>query len=79
MEAECCIPKHEMLCIHLNFVTAAVLDFSGNVKPHRPLLGVSPAVNSLISVCCFVIVMGSQIACETNNEKKSRFKIEVSE
>lgn len=58
-----------MLCIHFNFVTAAVLDFSGIVKPHRQLLGVSPAVNSL-SVCCYVIAMGSQIACEINNEEK---------
>lgn len=70
MEAECCIPKHGMFCIHLNFVTAAVLDFSENVKPHRPLLGVSAAVNSLTRVCCYVIVMDRQIACETNNEEK---------
>lgn len=52
------------------FCHTAVLDFSGIMKPHKPLLGVSPAVNSLISVCYYVIVMDHQIACEINNEKK---------
>lgn len=70
MEAACCIPKHGMLCVHLNFVTAAVLDFSGIVKPRRPLLEISPAVNSLISVCYFVIIMDSQIASEINEKKQ---------
>lgn len=50
MEAEYYIPKHEMLCINLHFAAAAVFDFSGNVQPNRPLLGVSPAVNSLLSM-----------------------------
>lgn len=57
MEAEYYFPKHEMLCINLNFATAAVFDFSGNVKPNRLLLGVSPAVNSLLNMCWYVIVI----------------------
>lgn len=51
VQAEYYIPKHEMLYFNLNFATAAVFDFSGNVKPNRPLLGVTSAVNSLLIMC----------------------------
>lgn len=51
MEAEYYIPEHEVLCIHLSLAAAAAFDFSGNVKPNRPLLRISPAVNSLLSMC----------------------------